>query len=183
MSVLLRDGTRAVGIIHDRRRRRRSPRRPPPDWLSQEGGVAERHGRPGALVVDGAAVAGDTRSPTGHVPDEDGVGDGRRRGVRQVEPGVVLDGTADAEVTRAGAERLVVVERAVGHRQRGAAEVVDAAADAAAEEGAAAAAQGLVAAEGGGGDGGAALVQQAAAEDIDRVGGGGRRVVGQRRCD
>ena len=170
------NGTRAVGIIHDRPADTEAPV-PACGLVVQEGRVADRHGRAGALAIDGAAVAGDARAATGRVPEEDGVVDGRRGGVRQVQAGVVLDGTADAEVTRAGAERLVVVERAGGHRQGGAAEVVDAAADAAAEEGGAAAAEGLVAAEGGGGDGGSALVEQAAAEDIDRVGGGGRRVV------
>ncbi len=143
--LAVEDGERAAGIIHDRPADAEAPV-PAGGLVVAEGGVAERHGRPGPLVIDGAAVAGDARSPTGHVPDEDGVVDGRRGGVRQVQAGVVLDGAADAEVARAGAERLVIVERAGGHRQGGAAEVVDAAADAAAEEGAAAAAQGLVAA-------------------------------------
>ena len=148
-----------------------------------EGGVAEGHGRPGPSLSMAPPLPATPAPPPARLPVKTELVMVAVEGVASVQPGVVLDGAADAEVTRAGPERLVVDERAVGHRQRGAAEVVDAAADAAAEEGAAAAAQGLVAAEGGGDDGGRALVEQAAAEDIDRVGGGRRRVVVQGTCD
>src|SRR5205823_1261574 len=90
-------------------------RQPAPGRVVTEGGVDEGHRRPGSLIVEGTAVASDTRTPARLVAGEDGVGDGRRRGVRRShqEPGIVLDGTADPVVPIAGAERLVVDEGAV----------------------------------------------------------------------
>src|SRR5205807_1036401 len=96
----------------------------PEGLVAEENRVAEGHGRSNALVIDGAAVARDALTATGHVADEGGVADGRRRGgvaAEAVEARVVLDGPADAEVDEpggcgrvGGAQRLVVDERAVG---------------------------------------------------------------------
>ncbi len=172
------DGTGAVGIIHDR----------PADakaslsaggLVVKEGRVSEHHGHARAFAIDGASVAGDACSPTGRVSEEDRTGDDRGGGVRHVQPGVVLDGTPDAVITRSGAEGLIVVKGAGSHGQAGATEVVDRAADAAAEEGGAAAAGSLVAGKSGGGDGGSTLVEQTATKDVDHVGGGGCGVVVQ----
>src|SRR5262249_954907 len=103
---------------------------------------------------------------------------GRGRTVPQVETRVVLDGAAGTEIRTGSADRLVVGEDAVGHREGRAPEIVDASADAAAKEVGAGALQRLVAAEARGTDDRAALSHPPAAEDV-RQGGCGGLVVGQ----